>query len=208
MDMTLGDDLRRAFCGQLVDKLKINIVDPLRLGGVAAHGGAYEISTGLGAEHGVLEIVAVGHKQLVGIFRLDGADELGRSRAVGAQRTRTLHGEDVHAAGHQLIHLFHGDGDVHGGAGVILFDDADDRQVHHLFDLGDVADGVGADAHGSAHGGGFRHQGHDAALFGVKRLRLKCLTGDDEAAFDLSKQCFFLHIHQSSILILMTALRT
>ena len=62
--------------------------------------------------------------------------------------------------------------------------------------------------HGSAHGGGFRHQGHDAALFGVKRLRLKCLTGDDEAAFDLLKQFFFLHIHQSSILILMTTLRT
>ena len=97
---------------------------------------------------------------------------------------------------------------VHGGAGVILFDDADDGQVHHLFDLGDVADGVGADAHGSAHGGGFRHQGHDAALFGVKRLRLKCLTGDDEPAFDLLKQFFFLHIHQSSILIWMTTLRT
>ena len=191
-----------------MDKLKINIVDALRLGGVAAHGGAYEISTGLGAEHGVLEIVAVSHKQLVGIFRLDGTDELSRSRAVGAQRTRTLHGKDVHAAGHQLVHFLHGDGDVHGSAGVILFDDADDGQVHHLFDLGDVADGVGADAHGSAHGGGFRHQWHDAALFGVKRLRLKCLTGDDEAAFDLLKQFFFLHIHQSSILILMTALRT
>ena len=79
MAMALGDDLCRAFRGQLVDKLKINIVDPLRLGGVAAHGGAHKISTGLGAEHSVLEIVAVGHEQLVGIFRLDGADELGRS---------------------------------------------------------------------------------------------------------------------------------
>ena len=137
-----------------------------------------------------------------------GTDELGRSRAVGANGGSSLHGEDVHAAGYQLVYLFHGDGDVHGGAGVIFFDDADDGQVHHLFDLGDVTDGVGADAHGSAHGGGFRHQGHDAALFGVKRLRLKCLTGDDEAAFDLLKQFFFLHIHQSSILILMTTLRT
>ena len=64
MDMPLGDDLCRAFRGQLVDKLKINIVDSLRLGGVAAHGGAHKVGTGLGAGHGVLKVVAVGHHQI------------------------------------------------------------------------------------------------------------------------------------------------
>ena len=68
--MTLGDDLCRAFRGQLVDKLKINIVDPLRLGGVATHGGAHKISTGLGAEHSVLEIVAVSMSSWSGYFAL------------------------------------------------------------------------------------------------------------------------------------------
>ena len=56
-------------------------------------------------------------------------------------------GKNVHPAGHQLVHFLHGDGDVHGRAGVVLFDDADDRQIHHLLDLGDVPHGVGADAH-------------------------------------------------------------
>ena len=77
MDVALGNDLGRALGGQLADKVKVDVVDALGLGGVAPHGGAHKISTGLGAEHGVLEIVAVRHEQLVGIFRLDGADELG-----------------------------------------------------------------------------------------------------------------------------------
>ena len=122
-----------------------------------------------------------------------GTDELGRGRAVGAQRTRALHGKDIHPAGHQLIHFLHGDSDVHGRAGVILFDDADDRQVHHLLDLGNVPHGVGTDAHSPAHGGSFCHQGHHAALLGVQGLVLQCLTGHDKPTLDLCKQLFLIH---------------
>ena len=112
---------------------------------------------------------------------------------LAVQGTGALHGKDIHPAGHQLVHFLHGDGDVHGGAGVVLFDDADDRQVHHLLDLGDIPHGVGADAHSSAHGGSFCHQRHHAALFRVERFGLQCLTGDDQTAFDLSKQFFLIH---------------
>ena len=131
--------------------------------------------------------------QLLGVLCLDGADELRGGGAVRAQRTGALHGKDIHPAGHQLVHFLHGDGDVHGRAGVVLFDDADDRQVHHLLDLGNVPHGVGADAHSPAHGGSFRHQGHDPALLGIQRLVLQCLTGHDESALDLCKQLFLIH---------------
>ena len=112
---------------------------------------------------------------------------------LAVQGTGALHGKDVHAALHQLVHFLHGNGDVHGRAGVVLFDDADDRQIHHLFDLGDVPHGVGTDAHSTAHGGGFRHQRHHAALFRVQGLCLQRLTGDDQTALDLSKQLFLIH---------------
>ena len=112
---------------------------------------------------------------------------------LAVQGTGALHGKDIHTAGHQLVHFLHGDGNVHGSAGVILFDDADDRQVHHLLDLGDVAHGVGTDAHGTAHGGSLGHQGHHAALLGVQGLVLQCLAGDDQPALDLSKQFFLIH---------------
>ena len=38
-----------------------------------------------------------------------------------------------------------------------------------------------------AHGGGFRHQGHDTALLGVQGLVLQRLTGHDEPTLDLGK---------------------
>ena len=193
MDVTLGNDLCRALGGQLADEVKVDVVDAGGLGGVAPHGGAHKVGTGLGAEHGVLKVVAVRHHQLVGVLGFDGADELGGGGAVRAQGTGALHGKDIHPAGHQLVHFLHGDGDVHGGAGVVLFDDADDRQVHHLLDLSNVAHGVGADAHRAAHGGSFCHQRHHAALFRVERFGLQCLTGDDQTAFDLSKQFFLIH---------------
>ena len=44
-------------------------------------------------------------------------------------------GRNAHAL--SLIHI------LHGGAGVVLFDDADHGQVHDLLDLGDVPHGVG-----------------------------------------------------------------
>ena len=193
MDVTLGNDLCRALCGQLADEVKVDIVNAGGLGGVAAHGGAHKVGTGFGAEHGVFKVIAVSHHQLLGVLFLDGADELRGGGAVRAQRTGALHGKDIHPAGHQLVHFLHGDGDVHGRAGVVLFDDADDRQVHYLFDLGNVPHGVGTDAHSPAHGGGFRHQGHHAALLGVQRLMLQCLTGHDEPALDLCKQLFLIH---------------
>ena len=112
---------------------------------------------------------------------------------LAVQGTGALHGKDIHPAGHQLVHFLHGDGDVHGRAGVVLFDDADDRQVHHLFDLGNIPHGIGTDAHSTAHGGSLCHQGHHAALFGVQGLVLQCLTGHDEPALDLCKQLFLIH---------------
>ena len=78
VDVALGDDLCRTLCGQLVDKVKINVIDALGLGRIAAHGRAHKVSPGFRAEHGILEVVAVGHHQLVGVFFLDGTDELGR----------------------------------------------------------------------------------------------------------------------------------
>ena len=193
MDVTFGNDLCRALCGQLADEVKVDIINAGGLGGVAAHGGAYKVGTGFGAEHGIFKVIAIGHHQLLRVLCLDGADELRGGRAVRAQRTGALHGKDIHPAGHQLVHFLHGDGDIHGRAGVILFDDADDRQVHHLLDLGNVSHGVGADAHSAAHGGSLGHQGHDPALLGVQRLVLQCLTGHDKSALDLCKQLFLIH---------------
>ena len=90
MDVALGNDLCRALCGQLMDKIKVDIVNALGLRGVAAHGGAHKVGTGFGAGHGILKVVAVGHHQLVGILCLDGADELGGGGAVRAQGTGAL----------------------------------------------------------------------------------------------------------------------
>ena len=193
MDVALGNDLGRALGGQLVHKLKVDVVDALGLGGVAPHGGAHKVGPGFGAEHGILQVIAVGHEQLIRVLGLDGTDELGGGGAVRPQGPGALDCQDIHTAGHQLVHFLHGDSDVHGGAGVIFFDDADDRQVHHLLDLGDVAHGVGTDAHGTAHGGSLGHQGHHAALLGVQRFGLQCLTRDDQTALDLSKQFFLIH---------------
>ena len=78
MDVALGNDLGRALGGQLVHKLKVDVVDALGLRGVAPHGGAHKVGTGFGAEHGVLKVVAVGHEQLIRVLGLDGTDELGR----------------------------------------------------------------------------------------------------------------------------------
>ena len=137
--------------------------------------------------HPTAGIIAIGARMPLVAFNvnLDGA--------VRPQGPGALDCQDIHTAGHQLVHFLHGDSDVHGGAGVILFDDADDRQVHHLLDLGDVAHGVGTDAHGTAHGGSLGHQGHHAALLGVQRFGLQCLTRDDQTALDLSKQFFLIH---------------
>ena len=85
VDVALGNNFGRALAGQLGDVAKVHIVDALGLGGVAAHGGADEIRTGFGAGHGVLDVIAIGHQQLAGVFCLDGADEVGAGLAVRAQ---------------------------------------------------------------------------------------------------------------------------
>ena len=193
MDVALGNDFGGALGGQLVDEIKIDVVNALGLRGVAAHGGAHKVGTGLGAGHGVFKVVAVGHHQLIRVLCLDGADEFSGGGTVRAESSRALHRQNIHTAGHQLVYFFHGHSDVHGGAGVVLFDDADHGQVHDLLDLGDVPHGVGADAHRAAHGGSLGHQGHHAALLGVQGLVLQCLAGDDQPALDLSKQFFLIH---------------
>ena len=93
----------------------------------------------------------------------------------------------------ELVDLLHRDGDVHRRVRVILFNNADDRQIHDLLDLGDVAHRVGADADSAGLGGGLRHQRHDAALLRVQRLVLQRLAGDDKAALDLVENLFVGH---------------
>ena len=34
---------------------------PVVSGGVAAHGGAYKVGTGFGAEHGIFKVIAISH---------------------------------------------------------------------------------------------------------------------------------------------------
>ena len=116
---------------------------------------------------------------------------------LAVQGTGALHGQNVHAAGHQLVDLLHRDGDVHWRAGVILFNNADDRQVNDLLDLGDIAHGVGADADSTGLGGGLGHQRHDAAFFRVQRFVLQCLAGDDKTALDLGEDLFVGHSEDS-----------
>ena len=197
MDVALGNDLGRALAGQLGDKTEVNVVDALRLGGVAAHRCTDEIRTGSRAGQRILNIVAVGHNELVGVLFLDGADKFGAGLPIGAQGTGALHGQNVHAAGHQLVDLLRRDGDVHRRAGVILFNNADDRQVNDLLDLGDIAHGVGADADSTGLGGGLGHQRHDAAFFRVQRFVLQCLAGDDKTALDLGEDLFVGHSEDS-----------
>ena len=100
---------------------------------------ADEVCACLGAGKRVFNVVAVGHNELVGVLLLDGTDELGAGLSVGAQGTGALHSQNVHAAGDELVDLLHRDGDVHRRVRVILFNNADDRQIHDLLDLGDVA---------------------------------------------------------------------
>ena len=97
----------------------------------------------------------------------------------------------------ELVDLLHRDGDVHGRAGVILFNNADDRQVNDLLDLGDIAHGVGADADSTGLGGGLGHQRHDAAFFRVQRFVLQCLAGDDKTALNLGEDLFVGHSEDS-----------
>ena len=191
--MALGDDLGRALPRELGDKAEVHIVDARRLGRVAAHRRADKVGTGPRAGQRVLNVVAVGHNELVGVLFLDGADELGARLPVGAQGAGALHGQNVHAAGDELVNLLHRDGDVHRRAGVILFDDADDRQVHDLLDLGDVAHRIGADADSAGLCRRLGHQRHDAALFCIQRLMLQRLAGDDKAALDLVENLFVGH---------------
>ena len=191
--MPLGDDSGRAFTRQLCNEAEVHIINALRLRRVAAHRRADEVRTGRRARHGVLDVVAVGHNKLVGVFFLDGADKVRARLPVRAQCTGALHGQNIHAAGNQLIDLLHRDGDVHRRTGVILFDDADDRQVNDRLDLGDVTHGVGADAHRAGLGGGLCHQRHNAALLRVQRLMLQRLAGYDKTALDLIKNFFVGH---------------
>jgi len=193
VDVALGDDLGRALPRELGDKAEVHIVDARRLGRVAAHRRADKVRTGPRAGQRVLNVVAVGHNELVGVLLLDGADELGARLPVGAQGAGALHGQNVHAAGDELVDLLHRDGDVHRRAGVILFDDADDRQVHDLLDLGDVAHRIGADADSAGLGRRLGHQRHDAAFFCIQRLMLQRLAGDDKAALDLVEDLFVGH---------------
>ena len=65
VDVTLGNDLCRALCGQLADEVKIDIVNAGGLRGVAAHGSAHKVGTGFGAEHGVFKVIAISHHQLL-----------------------------------------------------------------------------------------------------------------------------------------------
>ena len=117
---------------------------------------------------------------------------------LAVQGTGALHGQNVHAAGDELVNLLHRDGDVHRRAGVILFDDADDRQVHDLLDLGDVAHRIGADSDSAGLCRRLGHQRHDAALFCIQRLVLQRLAGDDKAALDLVEDLFVGHEKDSS----------
>ena len=193
MDVAFGDDLGRALPRQLGDEAEVYIVDARRLGRVAAHRRADKVRTGPRAGQRVLNVVAVGHNELVGVLLLDGADELGARLPVGAQGAGALHGQNVHAAGDELVNLLHRDGDVHRRAGVIFFDDADDRQVHDLLDLGDVAHRIGADADSAGLCRRLGHQRHNAALFCIQRLMLQRLAGDDKAALDLVEDLFVGH---------------
>ena len=90
VNVALGNDLGRALAGQLGDKAEVNVVDALRLGGVAAHRCTDEIRTGPRAGQRILNIVAVGHNELVGVLFLDGADKFGAGLPIGAQGTGAL----------------------------------------------------------------------------------------------------------------------
>ena len=90
VDMALGDDLGRALPRELGDEAEFHIVDARCLGRVAAHRRADKVRTGPRAGQRVLNVVAVGHNELVGVLLLDGADELGARLPVGAQGTGAL----------------------------------------------------------------------------------------------------------------------